>query len=101
MPNKEMRAAVEEFILQRINDWGSDESQGLQTAIEQWKLSTENLKRSLSNQQEILYREQLYPYRDGAGRLCSSLQPRRAVFLCSYRTPEKSLDFLGRGGATK
>lgn len=43
MPNKEMRAAVEEFILQRINDWGSDESQGLQTAIEQWKLSTENL----------------------------------------------------------
>ena len=54
MPNKEMWAAVEEFILQRINDWGSDESQGLQTAIEQWKLSTENLKRSLSNQQEIL-----------------------------------------------
>ena len=44
MPNKEMRAAVEEFILQRINDWDSDESQGLQTAIEQWKLSTENLK---------------------------------------------------------
>ena len=57
MPNKEMRAAVEEFILQRINDWGSDESQGLQTAIEQWKLSTENLKRSLSDQQKILYRE--------------------------------------------
>ena len=28
MPNKEMRAAVEEFILQRINDWGSDESRG-------------------------------------------------------------------------
>ena len=59
MPNKEMRAAVEEFILQRINDWGSDESQGLQTAIEQWKLSTENLKRSLSNHQEILYSNNL------------------------------------------
>lgn len=72
MPNKEMRAAVEEFILQRINDWGSDKSQGLQTAIEQWKLSTENLKRSLSNQQEILYREceNAYALVDGETMQC-------------------------------
>ena len=72
MPNKEMRAAVEEFILQRINDWGSDESQGLQTAIEQWKLSTENLKRSLSDQQEILYREceNAYALVDGETMQC-------------------------------
>lgn len=42
MPNKKMDEAVEEFILRRINDWGSDESQGLQAAIEQWRLNTEN-----------------------------------------------------------
>ena len=44
MANKKMDEAVEEFVLQRINDWGSDESQGLQTAIEQWKLSSEKLE---------------------------------------------------------
>ena len=57
MPNKKMDEAVEEFILRRINDWGSGESQGLQAAIEQWRLNTEKLKMSLSDQQKTLYRE--------------------------------------------
>ena len=72
MPNKELRAAVEEFVLQRINDWGSDESQGLQTAIEQWKLSTEKLKQSLSEQQNSLYREceNAYALVDGETMQC-------------------------------
>ena len=72
MPNKEMRAAVEEFILQRINDWGSDESQGLQAAIEQWRLNTEKLKMSLSGQQKTLYREceNAYALVDGETMQC-------------------------------
>ena len=72
MPNKEMWAAVEEFILQRINDWGSDESQGLQTAIEQWRLNTEKLKMSLSDQQKTLYREceNAYALVDGETMQC-------------------------------
>ena len=72
MPNKEMRAAVEEFILQRINDWGSDESQGLQTAIEQFSLYAEKLNQSLSDQQKSLYREceNAYALVDGETMQC-------------------------------
>ena len=57
MPNKEMRAAVEEFILQRINICGAHESPGLQTARERFKLCIEKLNQTLSDQQNSLYRE--------------------------------------------
>lgn len=72
MPNKKMDEAVEEFILRRINDWGSDESQGLQAAIEQWRLNTEKLKMSLSDQQKTLYREceNAYALVDGETMQC-------------------------------
>ena len=51
MPSKEMQVAVEQFILQRINACGSHESQGLQTASEQFSLCAEKLNQSLSDQQ--------------------------------------------------
>ena len=72
MPNKKMDEAVEEFILWRINDWGSDESQSLQMAIEQWRLNTEKLKLSLSDQQKTLYREceNTYALMDGETMQC-------------------------------
>ena len=72
MPNKKMDEAVEEFILRRINDWGSDESQVLQAAIEQWRLNTEKLKMSLSGQQKTLYREceNAYALVDGETMQC-------------------------------
>ena len=72
MPNKKMDEAGEEFILRRINDWGSDESQGLQAAIEQWRLNTEKLKMSLSDQQKTLYREceNAYALVDGETMQC-------------------------------
>lgn len=72
MPNKKMDEAVEEFILRRINDWGSGESQGLQAAIEQWRLNTEKLKMSLSDQQKTLYREceNAYALVDGETMQC-------------------------------
>lgn len=72
MPNKKMDEAVEEFILRRINDWGSDEPQGLQATIEQWRLNTAKLKLSLSDQQKTLYREceNAYALVDGETMQC-------------------------------
>mgnify|MGYP005766109623 FL=1 len=72
MPNKEMRAAVEEFILQRINICGAHESPGLQTAREQFKLCIEKLNQTLSDQQNSLYREceNTYALVDGETMQC-------------------------------
>ena len=72
MPNKEMRAAVEEFILQRINICGAHESPGLQTAREQFKLCIEKLNQTLSDQQNSLYREceNAYALVDGETMQC-------------------------------
>ena len=72
MPNKEMRAAVEEFILQRINICGTHESPGLQTAREQFKLCIEKLNQTLSDQQNSLYREceNAYALVDGETMQC-------------------------------
>ena len=57
MPNNQMQAAVEEFILQRINACSSDESKGLQEAREQFRICAEKLNQVLSNQQKSLYIE--------------------------------------------
>ena len=72
MPNKEMRAAVEEFILQRIKICGAHESPGLQTAREQFKLCIEKLNQTLSDQQNSLYREceNTYALVDGEAMQC-------------------------------
>ena len=72
MPNKEMRAAVEEFILQRINTCGAHESPGLQTAREQFKICIEKLNQTLSDQQNSLYREceNTYALVDGEAMQC-------------------------------
>lgn len=72
MLNKEMRTAVEEFILQRINTCGAHESPGLQTAREQVHLCAEKLNQALSNQQEALYREceNAYALVDGETMQC-------------------------------
>ena len=72
MPNKEMRAAVEEFILQRINTCGAHESPGLQTAREQFKICIEKLNQTLSDQQNSLYREceNTYALVDGETMQC-------------------------------
>lgn len=72
MPSKEMQVAVEQFILQRINACGSHESQGLQTASEQFRLCAEKLNQSLSDQQKSLYREceNAYALVDGETMQC-------------------------------
>ena len=72
MPNKEMRTAVEEFILQRINTCGAHESPGLQTAREQFKICIEKLNQTLSDQQKTLYREceNTYALVDGEAMQC-------------------------------
>ena len=72
MLNKEMRTAVEEFILQRINTCGAHESPGLQTAREQFKLCIEKLNQTLSDQQNSLYREceNTYALVDGEAMQC-------------------------------
>ena len=72
MPSKEMRAAVEEFILQRINACGAGESEGLQSAREQLKLCTEKLNQALSEEQKSLYRacENAYALVDGETMQC-------------------------------
>lgn len=72
MSDKEMRTAVEDFILQRINTCGFHESTGLQEASEQFKRCTEKLSRSLSNQQGTLYREceNAYALVDGETMQC-------------------------------
>ena len=72
MLNKEMRTAVEEFILQRINTCGAHESPGLQTAREQFKICIEKLNQTLSDQQNSLYREceNAYALVDGETMQC-------------------------------
>ena len=72
MLNKEMRTAVEEFILQRINTFGAHESPGLQTAREQFKICIEKLNQTLSDQQNSLYREceNAYALVDGETMQC-------------------------------
>ena len=72
MLNKEMRTAVEEFILQRINTCGAHESPGLQTAREQFKICIEKLNQTLSDQQNSLYREceNTYALVDGETMQC-------------------------------
>lgn len=57
MPNEEMQAAVAEFILQRINACGANESTSLQQAREQFKACAEKLNQTLSTEQNSLYRE--------------------------------------------
>ena len=72
MPDKEMRTAVEDFILQRINTCGFHESTGLQTARERFKLCIEKLNQTLSDQQNSLYREceNTYALVDGETMQC-------------------------------
>ena len=72
MLNKEMRTAVEVFILQRINTCGAHESPGLQTAREQFKICIEKLNQTLSDQQNSLYREceNTYALADGEAMQC-------------------------------
>ena len=86
MLNKEMRTAVEEFILQRINTCGAHESPGLQTAREQFKICIEKLNQTLSDQQNSLYREceNTYALVDGEAMQCYYLPvlPTRYYF-CS------------------
>ena len=67
MPNAEIQAAVEEFILRRINACGFHESQGLQTAREQFILCAKKLNQSLSARQGSLFRdcENAYALVDG------------------------------------
>ena len=57
MQEKTMRAAVENFILQRINACGSEESQELQVAREELEICAEKLNQALSSQQKTLYRQ--------------------------------------------
>ena len=84
MPNKEMRAAVEEFILQRINICGAHESPGLQTARERFKLCIEKLNQTLSDQQNSLYREceNTYALVDGETMQCYGIPTSSYMSTC-------------------
>ena len=55
MDDKKMLAAMEQFILQRINDHGADESEELGNAYAAFKESAEKLFRTMNDSQKKLY----------------------------------------------
>lgn len=67
-----MQKEMEQFILQRINDCGKRESEGLQDAYNRFKACTEKLKNSLNPEQEKLYLEceNAYALVDGETMQC-------------------------------
>ncbi len=72
MQEKTMQAAMEEFILERVNHYSAQEPDGLQKVHEQLEICTSKLKESLSPKQEPLFTEceNAYALVDGETMYC-------------------------------
>ena len=55
MQDEKLQKAIDEFILQRINDCGCRETVALQEAWEQFKVSCDKLKGALSPEHSRLF----------------------------------------------
>lgn len=72
MHDKGLKEALDDFLQQRIDDWGMRENEGLQEAYQQFERSTEKLKSSLSPEQKQAYLdcESAYSLVDGETMNC-------------------------------
>ena len=72
MPNEQLTNAIEQFILQRINDCGSHKNESVQEAYQEFSACTKKLKEHLTPLQRPLFIdcENAYAVVDGETMHC-------------------------------